>query len=78
MGSLKKALYLFPLMAAMFGGNINNYEPPKYKSSTQYGGYGGGRGVFGSQAIYHPKRTKLKGWQKENRRSSFNKKRRTA
>jgi len=77
MGTLSRILSI----ASLFGGlavsnNMENirYNPNRPKNKYKYGG-----GVdWDGGAIYIPKRTKFKGWQRENRRSSFNKKKRAA
>jgi len=68
------------MMARKFRGHRNRNRQYHGAREIQFHGGGGGRVSMNmsDQAIYYPKRTKLKGWQKENRRSSFNKKRRAA
>jgi hypothetical protein len=65
MGSFKKMLIgLLPFMAAM---EKNTFEPKHELKSLGYGDIGL-QGIWHQSPIYSPKRKKLKGWQKENKR----------
>ena len=83
MGTINKAVNLIKSFAHLYEDiyvsrrERRSFNRGEEKHNNDKYKYGGGL-TWNGQAIYRPKRTKLKGWQKENRRSSFNKKRRAA